>query len=177
MSLERLKSLRQTVAEVTEITNKAMSKETMEELAEIRYKSICKIQDCLRDIAEVLKGLRVHIKCEGVNIYWLNQDKDIKHNHNLEVIFDNGVVNLYESSLGSSIKHEDFCSLKRGGIFNSYNGKIETDFLYLLKYWDRIKEIIDVETEKAMLKMIEKKNKDFENFTKNYEVALQFKVD
>ena len=172
MSLERIKSLVDTVNQMEEMKNKAIKGSTKDR-RELRFDALKQIQNYFKDVAAIGNFPWIDVPC---NIYWLNKGENSRK---LSIRVHDGTVDLWESSSASSLRIDDFCNKTEAHFIYTYSdGRIkwEDGYVELIEQWDTIKKFFEEGLEKALIKKMGETQQELVNFKASYEVVANFKI-
>ena len=172
MSLERIKSLVDTVNQMEKMKNEAI-KDSAKDRRELRFQALKQIQNYFRDIAAMGDMPWVNVPC---NIYWLNRNKD---QHELSIRVHNGTVDFDESSSASRLEINDFCNKSEEDfIYRCTDGTIKWNdgYVELVEKWSTIKRCFEEELEKVLVEKMNRTQQELVNFKASYEIVANFKI-
>jgi len=173
MSLERIKSLVETVNQMEEMKSKAI-KSSVKERRELRFDALKQIQNYFKDVATLGNFPWIEVP---YSIYWLNRGKDDKKLLKIHVC--DGTVELWESASASHLEIKDFCNQTEAHFIYTYSdGRIKWNdgYVELVEQWPSIKASFEEELEKALIKKMGETQQELVNFKASYEVVANFKV-
>lgn len=178
MSIEKIRALNQVAKEMEEMKKKAIGE--IKDRMELRLQALEKIQNYLRELSNATSGFSWSAETP-ISIYWLVKQNEMLSKNYSGVRFwfnENGTVDIYQSAAASSLDIPNFTNLKRtdfyricGNTMHWNDGMVE-----LIERWKEIKPYLEQGAESALIKRMNKTQKELAEFKASYEKVVDFEV-